>query len=570
MRTKRITHNTPGLQLGGNSAEEFKAAWIYVHNYFRKNGAENVIWVWNPWKPAAVQSYFPGKQYVDWIGVTNLNYAAKNGDKTSYSMQQLYQPFHEHPVFKMGLPVMLAEMGSLAVENKQEGWLQNAFQDIKTKFPEIRAFVLFNSGLDKNNPAADGVLDWRVEDLNKAGQAIKQTDKQLSWLSTGRLIVSDPSENQGNRSNTQFLQRIRGVNYAKGQSWSTNGHALKKKEIIADISAMKKIGINTIKYYGLNFYEQNVLEVARDNNINITYSFWMPDHPNFFSDKKALDDYSAEILQAITDNKDDQNIVMWNIGNTPLNDINYNYSKPDLFYIREAYVSWLKDLIHHIKEADPGRPVSVDLDTDDQLHENVRLLQSRIPEIDCYGLVTTKDAFVKTGDLNVPYFYSRIRANDYLDAVEPQTGAFIANWQDEKAKMYVTLDGLKAAGGLNKFEYYRLANRWNGQQLPAQLPQLKILLPATTILANSLVTFHAAIFNHNQWSFIDDPNQLKLKWELVKHDKYGNPLEVKALGEGTQVTFTVPENPARYKLNLYAIKGSLVKIVQSKLNIPLK
>lgn len=78
-------------------------------------------------------------------------------------------------------------------------------------------------------------------------------------------------------------------------------------------------------------------------------------------------------------NKDDQPIVMWNISNTPLNDIAYSYSKPNLFT-----------------------------------------------------------------------FYSKIRANHYLDAVEPQTDAFISNWRDEKAKMFVALDGLKAAGGLHK------------------------------------------------------------------------------------------------------------------------
>ena len=59
---------------GLNSAEEFKAAWKYVHTYFVKQGTSNVIWVWNPWKPAAVKSYFPGREYVDWIGITNLNY----------------------------------------------------------------------------------------------------------------------------------------------------------------------------------------------------------------------------------------------------------------------------------------------------------------------------------------------------------------------------------------------------------------------------------------------------------------------------------------------------------------
>ncbi|MDZ7847345.1 MAG: glycosyl hydrolase [Owenweeksia sp.] len=51
------------------------------HALFAKVGADNVIWVWNPWHPGAVEDYFPGEEYIDWVGLTALNYADYNENK---------------------------------------------------------------------------------------------------------------------------------------------------------------------------------------------------------------------------------------------------------------------------------------------------------------------------------------------------------------------------------------------------------------------------------------------------------------------------------------------------------
>lgn len=581
----RFAHETdnpqyPWSAAGGNTAEEFKAAWRYVHDYFAKNQVHNVIWVWNPWKPEAVNSYFPGKKYVDWIGVTNLNYASKNSDQVSYSMAELYHPFHRNPVFNMGLPVMLAEMGSLTTGAEQDQWLKNAFKDISASFPEIKAFVLFNSGLDKNTPDPDGkMLDWRIDNFKNAGIAAKQRSKELSWLKTGGLKEGTVPVKSATCANTAFTEQIKGVNYAKGQNWSTNGHALKEKEIIADVLSMKSIGINTIKYYGLNFYDHTVLDVARQHGMQVTFSFWMPDHPDFSADNETLDELSDKIIATVSKNKDDKNIVMWNLANTPLGEMAFQYEKPDLFYAKEAYIAWLKTLINRIKIADPTRPVSVDIDVDGNLHENVSLLSAQVTQIDAYGLVIndnrTPHPFTELKGLKAPYFFSRISAAHYLDNTGGQTGAFITNWQDEKSPGYVSFNGLKGASGLNYEGFYSIGKRWNGMRwkgssLPEGLPAMKILLPAITITAHMPATFHAVIEKDNQWIFTKEQQEINFKWELVKHDKYGNPLEVRRLGEGASMTIKVPEDPARYKINLYGIRGSQVKLVQSRLNIPLK
>lgn len=64
----------PWSEAGGNTPEDFKRCWKYVVNYFDSLGVGNVTWVWNPWEEDQLDKYYPGDEYVDWIGVTNLNY----------------------------------------------------------------------------------------------------------------------------------------------------------------------------------------------------------------------------------------------------------------------------------------------------------------------------------------------------------------------------------------------------------------------------------------------------------------------------------------------------------------
>jgi len=567
----------PWSAKGGNTSDEFKEGWKYVHDYFAKNGVYNVIWVWNPWKPDAVSKYFPGREYVDWIGVTNLNYGTKNGSTSWYSMEQLYQPFHKNPVFKTDLPVMLAEMGSLPGEGKQDQWFQGAFKSIRNKFPEIKAVVFFNSNLDRNtiDTAFGKPLDWKIKDFGKVGLAVKRYNKKRSWIK--QPIIEETSVNNTPNSvnvrNAEVLAQIKGINYAKGQNWSTNYHALKKKEIVADILEMKRIGFNTIKYFGPSVYDRNVLNAASDNGLKIAYSYWLPDNSDFITDIKALNAYADKVLNTVAKLKGRKDIVLWNIANTPLRKLDQDYYMPDLFSPREAYINWLHKLINEIKKIDPSRPVTVDLYVNNSLKSNIAMLHSRIPGIDYFGLVSDQysdtTAMAEIKYFKEPYFFSRISTSAFLKHKDNKAGIFISNWQDEMTNQFVTFDGLKDYSGKNKFEFYQIANQWSGAQLPAKIPMIKILLPSVTIFANTFVTYNALVFTSNDWHLAKPDTKLRFKWNLVKIDGYGTPVEVKELGEGNSMTLNIPENPSGYKLYLYAMSDNEVKIVSSKLNIPL-
>jgi cellulose synthase/poly-beta-1,6-N-acetylglucosamine synthase-like glycosyltransferase len=560
----------PWSATGNNTPDEFKAAWRYVHNYFIKNRAYNVIWVWNPWKPNAVDDHFPGNNYVDWIGVTNLNYGTREGGRKWYSMEQLYTPFHNNPIFKSGLPVMLAEMGSLPSEGHQREWLTNGFKSIKNKFSEIKGFVLFNNGFDKN--ASNGTnLDWRITDPEVlAGLWREQKIANNTLQITNTITIANPYKAA---NLTALINNIKGINYAKGENWSKNYHVLTKREIINDFTQIKQMGFNTIKLSGPGVYDHNILEIADRLALKVNFSFWIPDSYCFDSTPKNYDQLLVKTVASVNDLKSNKSIVSWNISNSILQKMAAYYYKPELLYRQDAYIKSLKKLVTAIKAADPTRQVTLDVDAENDLLRAISLLHENIPEIDSYGLTFNENVPIDTAQLahiNALYFFSKVSTESYLKLSNYDGGFFIANWQDETTRDLVTFDGLKDKWGGNKIEFYQIYNRLKGWPEPKPLPSVKILLPAKTVFDNVLISYHAVIQKNGKWSVATNSNtRLKFKWELVKNDDYGNHLSAIPLGTGPYVIFKVPDSYSYYNLYLYVSNGKAVEIVKSKLNTPL-
>jgi len=558
----------PWSSKGKNSPKEFKEAWKYIHNFFSERKLDQLIWVWNPWSPEAVDKYFPGKEYVDWLGVTNLDYASES--KTSVSMEQLYQPFHNNKIFRSGLPVMLAEMGTL--NSNQKEWFKQASRTLELKFPEIRAFVLFNSNMDYNLPggAIGSKLDWQIKNYSDLNNLINTQHKRNYWLPDQNEFRSVAALTSSPKKDLTFVDQLRGVNYEKGQNWSTNGLVLKKNIILKDMDEIKKTGIKTIKIYGFSIYDDNILQAAAEKNLKVIFSFWLPENLSFVHDQTSMDDYAVKIRSTVKKLMLRKNIDMWHIANSPLSSLRYKNYKPDLFTEQNGYYSWLNKLIKGIKEIDNSRPVSVDLNLDENFSEDYFSLTKAVPAIDCIGLVEKGNQIILPDNLDVPIYMSSISPKSYLAKAKKTKGVILASWQDEKTTDYVSLEGIKDNTGKFKIDSYKVLEKWSGLTRKIEIPETKILLPAITTWTGTVATYNAIFYIEKQWTLaIKNPEQVKLRWELIEFDKYDNPIEVSDIGTGNQVNLTIPQNPENYKLRLYVFNDSSVKIIQSKLNIPL-
>lgn len=565
---------------GENSPEEFKAAWKYVHQYFSRNKVYNVIWVWNPWRPETVGSYFPGSAYVDWIGVTNLNYGSPYTPSWQ-SMEDIYKHFHQHPVFRSGLPVMLAEMGSLISAGRQEAWFQQAFKS-RSKFPEIKGFLFFDSGYDKNVPKGglESVLDWRIQQPEHMSRLLNENNKvqyDSAVSPTAPLLISTSSTKAipsvSTKTEQALFAGIKGVNYKRGQDWKKNYHTLTMRDIIADFSEMKQIGINSIKRYGPDVYDSNILRVAKKTGINIHYGFWVSDELDFLSDTKAITSLRDDILASVKELKAEESIKSWNIGNAVYQKMELYYYKPELMYQQDAYLFWLKNLIAAIKKIDPKRPVTVDIEVSENLEATAQRYRTLIPEIDYYGLVIDpkiKDLKFIAG-LGVPYFYSEIPVSAYHTLMDTKMGAFIANWQDDRKTDRVALNGIKDDQGRKKHSFSQLFHIWNKGPLPIQKPAVKILKPALGTFPGQQLSYHAIIKKNNNWVLANAENSsLSFEWKLARVDRFDKAVSIQDIGTGGSVSLNIPEYPWNYRLYLYTIKDNVVlDVIESKLNTPL-
>ncbi|WP_346237200.1 glycosyltransferase family 2 protein [Niabella insulamsoli] len=561
----------PWSASGNNSATDFKKAWIYLHNSFKKREANNVIWVWNIWKPESTADYFPGKKYVDWASVNILNYGKFASSGQSFSFEQLYRPFRKHPVFRSTIPVMIAEMGSLDSGDARINWTNQAIADMQHHFPEVKAFVLFQSGSDHNIPEGSDfskTLDWRQPiaklDLEKTGHY------KLSLP----VATAVPQNNKALPIRHHLFSGMKGVNYNRTLSWANNYNPVFKRDIIKDFAEIKKMGANTIKISPSGIYNRNLFTAAKANGFNIIYSFWTPDEIDFIKDRDAADQLSKEIIGDVKRLKSNPNIIGWNIGNSPYIAFEERFDKPFLLYQQAAYLSWLSQLISQIKSLDAQRPVSCDLPVNDDLLSIAPLFFTEVPQLDYLGLICdARSPVAAVHQLQVPFYFSKIDPQLYLQNADAfkTTGAFMADWQNQHQWNYLTFDGLKDFNGNAKNELAGLAARWG--HIPSSqhpLPRVKILQPAAVAFSGETLKYNALIFK-DTWQLAKNINSgLAFEWFLVKNDSYGNPLSMAPAGSGPEISIKIPSNAKRYSLYLQGTRAGRATTWKTGLGMPLK
>ncbi len=169
----------------GGRTDKFILAYRHIVDLFRQDGADNAKWIWSPiignYPPEAwndYRIYYPGDDYVDWIGMIGYNFGASS-PYTSYrwaTFDMLYATMlnelaAEHP----GKPVMLADYGSVEDDGGDKAeWIRDAFQKAK-EHENLRAMVWFNYA-EENTPWPTG---FRIESSEDS-------------IAAYQLAISDP------------------------------------------------------------------------------------------------------------------------------------------------------------------------------------------------------------------------------------------------------------------------------------------------------------------------------------------------------------------------------------------
>jgi cellulose synthase (UDP-forming) len=557
----------PWSQTGDNTPEEFIAAWRHVYNLLKAEGAHNVIFVWNPWDDAEMEEYFPGDNYVDWIGITLLNYGPFNPDGKQHSFEDLYSRFHERLKAITRKPVMLAEFGSVRLDPSQDKWVMDAMNTITAKYDEIGAVVLFNSSYDKNIPKNDWyskeAIDWTLD-------SIASLSKSLERKPIGPISPTS-SNNKVAWSNLKPLQLKTGVRYNKGKDWMNNYYTLTRKELNKDLEAIKKYGIKTVYYPGGNIYDYNFLSQTSDLDLQVVYQFNLDHSISYLDRSNVLDETKASIIKKVKSLKEQEHIVAYSF----TYDLENYFHKPLLYYERNAFINWLNELFKEIRFIDSNKHLIVELSAGIEVNDQIHEFKTKLTA-DAVGLMVKDDiqmerAITIMDDPEFPTFLSNLPSAIFVNQMKhlEKKNIILENWQDERMSNQLSLSGLVDFKGRKKEDLHLIDSYLTGNGYNKNAINPSILKPATLLYPGESYTYNALLFEDGRWELasVREGMELQFEWYLVKLDDYGNRMALKKVGKGPILELEIPENYKLYEILLVTRNISLDHVITRNSNL---
>lgn len=558
------------------AGQHYRQAWRYIYRFMERRGLEHLIWVYSPWKAEAADLYFPGEDYVDWNAITALNYAAAVDTSYWATLADLYNPFRRKQSFQLGLPVMLAEMGSLPGRQSTEQWYKQALGKMQNDYPQIQACVLFGAAQDRNLPEGrEGQpLNWSGQMGQFASlqswQQEAPSPRQLPTRSSLELEQSSGSSQSSGNEEPYYA-----VHYSKGNDWKSSMHPLFRGEIRQDFRSLKSLGVEQVLRFGPTVYDHNIFRTAREENLSLIYGYWLEDDLDFRRDKPRLAQLRKQLLDLLQSHRDSSSpIAGWHLGNALWDKLQRRYPKPQWYLQREAFLEWLQGTTEAMRRLDQApRPLSIALEYNAQLLSTLQRLAQRVPELDAVGIRFSGDRLPPTWDSlrsqsPLPLFILELPSQELPRAsqhAQRGKGLVMGHWQDDEMAYSLITDGFLDFQGRYK-KRFRL---WTGQS--SSLPPIAILPPARTPYPGIRQNFKALIKLEEKWlrgSRHRDTSSRQWHWKLIKRDRYGNPLGMEELGSGASISLPLPKQPERYLLQLQLQEGQQVQTVLQPLITP--
>jgi len=162
----------------GQTAAQFRAAWVHVFKVMRNAGAGNVKFVWNPDRvikqSTPIKALWPGSGYVDWVAFDAYNWA-DTAHGTTTSPYNLLQPSVSALRSFTSKPLLIAELGTAPYSGKPYflSHMVNAMQRLGAK-----GLVYFDKNMQKQ---------WRVDTASSHLAAAKTAVQASNATWYGRV-----------------------------------------------------------------------------------------------------------------------------------------------------------------------------------------------------------------------------------------------------------------------------------------------------------------------------------------------------------------------------------------------
>lgn len=139
-----------------NDYDLYKLAFQRIVQKFEEGKVKNAYFVWNPnnrsspyfnWNHEVM--YYPGDDYVDWIGLTAYNFGENEWGKFKM-FDEIYEEFYYDDLrLYANKPMMIGEFGSVEKGGSKAAFIQEMFELIPQKYTNIKMAIWFNRRHDE-------------------------------------------------------------------------------------------------------------------------------------------------------------------------------------------------------------------------------------------------------------------------------------------------------------------------------------------------------------------------------------------------------------------------------------
>lgn len=166
----------------GKDTDLYIESWRHIVNIFREVGADNVLFVWNPhdrsypnfkWNNAHL--YYPGDDYVDWVGLTGYNNGTSHPGDVWREFDEIYQPLYaDYLKHYPDKPFMITEFSCNEVGGNKAKWIEKGMASLAKNYPNIKIATWFDN--------RDNAWLYQLDSSPEAFEAFKKGLKNEGYL----------------------------------------------------------------------------------------------------------------------------------------------------------------------------------------------------------------------------------------------------------------------------------------------------------------------------------------------------------------------------------------------------
>ena len=174
--------------------QKYIEKWRLVHDVMEEE-APNVIMVWTvfTFPQATIKKYYPGDEYVDWVGVNIYNVVYHNNNKN-------FSAWHEDPLelldyvydnYSHKKPIQISEFGATHYTTTDGKYYEDfaidkisrMYNGLKTKYPRVKSIFYFNVNNLINAPKGRRINNYALTDNENILKNYRELVKDKHFLS---------------------------------------------------------------------------------------------------------------------------------------------------------------------------------------------------------------------------------------------------------------------------------------------------------------------------------------------------------------------------------------------------